>query len=56
MLDLLGDLLTSSVSTSATLPKGRGRWLSCLLLFLVCGLGGGALALYVWLETLEVTR
>ena len=55
MLDLLGDLLTGAVSTSVTGPK-RGRWWRLLLLFAVFGLGGGALALYAWLETLEVTR
>jgi hypothetical protein len=56
MLDLLGDLLANSVTTSGGPRPGRRRWLGCLLLFVVFGLGGAALALYAWLETLEVTR
>jgi hypothetical protein len=56
MLDLLGDLLSGAVSTSETRKSGRSRWLGCLLLFLVFGVGGAALAIYAWLETLEVTR
>ncbi|MET0179645.1 MAG: hypothetical protein ABW194_04065 [Novosphingobium sp.] len=55
MLDFLGDLLAGSVSTSET-PRGPRRWLGCLLLFVVFGVGGGALALYAWLESLEVSR
>jgi hypothetical protein len=56
MLDFLGNLLTGAVSTSDVPKKGCRRWLGCLLLFLVFGVGGSALALYAWLETLEVTR
>jgi hypothetical protein len=56
MLDFLGNLLTGAVSTSEVPGKRRRRWPGCLLLFLVFGVGGAALALYAWLETLEVTR
>ena len=56
MLDFLGNLLTGAVSTSDVPRKGRSRWLSCLVLFLVFGVGGGALALYAWLESLEMSR
>jgi hypothetical protein len=56
MLDLLGNLLTGAVPTSQTPGRQRGAWWRWLLLFLVFGVGGAALALYAWLETLEVTR
>ena len=56
MLEFLGDLLTGAVSTSETGKGRRSRWLGCLLLLVVIGLGGASLAVYAWLETLEVTR
>ena len=56
MLDFLGNLLSGSVSTSEGPRKGLPTWLSCLILFLVFGVGGAALVAYAFLEELEVSR
>ena len=56
MLDFLGNLLTGSASTGGGFREGMPRWLGCLILFLVFGVGGAALAAYAFLEKLEVSR
>ena len=56
MLDFLGNLLTGSVSTSDGPRKGLPTWLSCLILFVVFGIGGAGLVIYAFLEKLEVSR